>query len=139
MLDGVYPDDLHPLYTDEQGVSIANRKTTQPTKGKVFYEGVPVPNAQVTFHLIAPDKKPARTGDAFVEPDGTFVLSSYNANDGAPAGDYVVTVVLRQPFFDAQGKPGVNLLPDRYSKPESSDLRVKIKDGSNDVVLELKK
>jgi hypothetical protein len=140
LLDGILPEDLGPLYTDEPGVTIANRKATQPVRGKAFFEGAPIPGAQVTFHLIAADKKvPTRTGDAFVEPDGSFVPSSYTANDGLPAGDYVVTVVLRQPFFDAQGKPGPNLLPDRYSKTDTSDLRAKIKDGANDVVLELKK
>src|SRR5262249_15361691 len=111
-----------------------------PVRGKVFFEGSPPSEAMVTFHLLnTTTKKFDRAGDALVEPDGSFTLSTYTANDGAPVGEYAVTVVWSKPFVDAQGKPGPNLLPERYSKPDTSDLRVKVKDGTNDFVLELRK
>lgn len=140
MMDGIYPEDMRKFVNEEPGVVVANRRPPQPVKGTVYFEGAPTPDAQVAFHLVNPDKKaPTRTGDAFVDADGSFVLSSYNANDGAPTGEYLVTVVWRQPWLDAQGRPGPNILPERYSKPDTTDLRVRVKDGSNALVLELKK
>jgi hypothetical protein len=140
LLDGVYPEDMQKPPSDEQAVVIANRKTAHPVHGKVYCDGTPSANAQIVFHHFDAAKKTyARTGDAFVDPDGSFVLSSYVANDGAPVGDYIVTVVQRQPWVDATGKLGPNQLPDRYSKPETSDLKVRVKEGDNNLTLELKK
>src|SRR5208282_3006456 len=137
--DGVYPEDMKKPVSEEPGVP-ENRKATQPVRGKVFFEGSPPADALVTFHLLNPTtKKFDRTGEALVDPDGTFTLSSYTANDGAPVGDYTVTVVWNSPFVDAQGNPGPNQLPERYSKAETSDLRVKVREGPNDFVLELRK
>lgn len=140
MLDGIYPEDMSKLVSEEPGVSERGRRPTYPVKGKVLFEGTPAANAQVAFHYIDPaTKKTARLADAFVEADGTFVLTTYNAYDGAPAGDYVVTVVQRQPWADAQGRPGKDLLPERYGKPETTDLRATIANKPNDLVLEMKR
>jgi hypothetical protein len=67
-----------------------------PVSGQVIYQGKPAANAQVVFH----DKRPA--GElreipiprARTDAEGKFQLSSYQPNDGAPAGDYAVTVKL---------------------------------------------
>lgn len=140
LLDGIYPEDMKQPTSDETGTIIPNRRATYAVRGKVYFDGSPTPGAQVAFYALSvADKKMVRTGDAFVEPDGTFRLSSYVANDGAPAGEYAVTVVWRQPWLDAGGKPGPNLLPDRYSKPETTDLRAKVIDGVNEFAFELKK
>jgi 3',5'-cyclic AMP phosphodiesterase CpdA len=141
MLDGIYPEDMRKPLTEEPGFVITNRKPTHPVQGKVFFDGTPCPDALVAFYVPPANEKakPLRIGDALVESDGSFVFSTYTANDGAPVGDYIVTVVKRRPSFDAQGKPGPNQLPEKYAKVDTSDLRVKVKDGPNDIVLELKK
>jgi len=139
MLDGIYPEDMRKPLTEEPGV-LATRKATQPTQGKLYFEGAPAANAQVSFWAVdAAQKKFTKTGDAFADADGSFTLSTYNANDGSPVGEYAVTVVWRQPWLDRDGKPGPNLLPARYAKAETSDLRVKVQEGTNDFTLELKK
>ena len=74
-------------------------------------------------------KKPARRADAIADVDASFVMSSYNAFDGVPPGDYVVTVTA----------PAPNKVPDRYARPETSDLKVTVKKGANEFTLELKK
>lgn len=130
MLDGILPEDLRVPASDEEGVPIANRKPTQPVRGKVYYEGTPLPEGSVVFHLVNPDtKRLTRTGDALLEADGSFVLSSFVANDGAPTGDYVVTITTT----------GAAKVPAQYAKPDTSDLRVTVKTGTNDFTLELKK
>jgi predicted phosphodiesterase len=139
MLDGIWPEDMKPTITDEPAHPVT-RRPPHPVKGKVFFDGTPTPHAQIAFHLLdASGKKATRTGDAFVDPDGSFVLSSYTPNDGAPTGEYGVTVVWRQPWVDAQGKAGPNLLPDKYARPDSSDLRVRVKEGINEFTFELKR
>ena len=130
MLDGIYPEDMRQPGSEEESVNITNRKPVYPVRGKVLFDGCVVPEGSVSFYPIGPDiKKPTRLGDALLESDGSFVMSSYTANDGAPAGEYIVTV----------GETGATRVPEKYSKVETSDLRVTIKAGNNDVTLELKK
>jgi 3',5'-cyclic AMP phosphodiesterase CpdA len=140
LLDGVYPENMRRNATDETGVYAANRKPTHPVQGKVYFEGTPAANAQVVFHLSSADgKNYTRAGDALVEADGSFTLTTYTANDGAPIGDYAVTITLRSPQWDDQGKAGPNQLPARYSRPQSSGLQAKVKEGPNEYTFELKK
>lgn len=140
LLDGVYPEDMKKAFTDEDAYVRHGTKKPFPVQGKVMLNGAPVPNAYVVF--FAPDgadpkKAPLRTSDAMAEGDGTFVLSSYKAEDGAPAGKYIVTVVLREPFYDPSGKLGKNRLPEKYENVKTSDLRVTVKTGTNEITLNL--
>ncbi len=138
LLDGIYREDMSRPVTDEPGVTATNRRPTYPVRGTVHFEGNPTPGALVTFHLVS-GKQTQRVADGLVEADGSCTLSSYGPNDGAPAGDYVVTVVWRKPFFDAEGKPGPNWLPEHYARPASSGLRVAVEPSRNEFTLELKK
>jgi hypothetical protein len=67
-----------------------------PVTGQVMYQGKPAANAQVVFH----DKRPADSihnlpiPRARTDEQGKFQLSSYQPDDGAPAGEYAVTVML---------------------------------------------
>jgi hypothetical protein len=139
LLDAVLPEDLSTPATDEPGVSTARRKPTHRVRGQLLFEGVPAARAYVVFQKIGGEEKRAVRADGMVEADGSFALSTYTANDGAPEGEYAVTAVWRKPFVDAAGKPGPNTLPPRYAKAETSGLKVTIKPGLNEVVLELHK
>jgi hypothetical protein len=138
MLDGVLSDDLKPIETGETAAVEYHRQPTQPVRGKVFFEGQPVPQAYIVLQAQAQGPRPPRA-DAISEADGSFTLSTYSANDGAPVGEYAVTVVWRKPFYDATGKPGPNLLPTRYAEPRTTPLKAVIKNGANDLVLVLQK
>src|SRR5688572_17397354 len=63
-----------------------------PVKGSVFVNGKAAEKALVIFHPLgdADPKAPRSTGE--VAADGSFTLSTYTSGDGAPAGDYAVTV-----------------------------------------------
>ena len=135
LLDGVLPEDLRAIETSEEAAPVYARKPTQPARGKVLFEGEPVAGAQLVLQSL--DKGPS--ADAITGADGTFVLSTYTADDGAPAGEYAVTLVWRKPLYDASGKPGKNLLPARYARKDTSPLKVVIKSGKNDLVFELQK
>lgn len=141
MLDGVLPEDLKLPDSDEKGVV----RKTQPLvafHGKALFEGAPLAGAMVHFY-----KKNATTagkfdhvGDGMTEADGTFMLSTYKAFDGIPAGEYVVVVVSFAGAEDPEVKAGANKLPARYAKPATTPLRVVVKaDEKNEVTLELTK
>ena len=133
MLDGVYPENLSIPETVEPVVQY-NRKPCHPVKGTVYIDGVHAVNATVAFYLQeSAAKKPVRAGDALIESDGSFVMTTYSAGDGAPAGKYVVTVANR-----IKPSPGLEI-PEKYSKPDTSPLRVEVKSGANEFPLELKR
>jgi hypothetical protein len=169
MLDGVFPEDLKKPLSVEDAAPIYNRKPTNPTTGTVLFEGTAVPGAYVVFQTpppapIPPAPAPEKTapadadkppsppappapspapppvrGDAFTQADGSFTLSTYTANDGIPAGEYLVTIVWRKPFMEESGKPGPNFLPEAYSKTQTTPLRAIVKPGVNTFTFEVKR
>jgi hypothetical protein len=140
LLDSVLPEDLQVPASAEKGVSTARRLPTQSVRGRVYFEGAPVPGAYVVLESTELVRKlrPIRA-DAFVEADGSFRPSTYTAFDGVPAGEYGVTVTWRKPLVDAAGKPGPNLLPARYASTKTSGLKATIRKGDNEVVLILRR
>jgi len=131
-LDAIHAEDMKPFLTDEPGLK-RTRLPTYPVAGQAFFDGTPMPGAIV---LLTPKGKGARAVGV-VQPDGSFMLSSYAANDGAAAGEYDVTVGWREKLRD--GTPGPSLLPERYGKTATSGLKATIAAGKNDLVLELTK
>lgn len=116
-----------------------------PVKGQVLLNGKPIPYAQVVFHPLGESSRDAPKPSATVDEHGHFALTTQNAGDGAPAGDYAVTVewwlspaASKQP--GAEDRPPVNHLPKHYARAETSPLRVHIEPGTNEVPpLHLKK
>jgi hypothetical protein len=105
-----------------------------PVKGAVQFEGEPASGAFVAFHPKSPAKpgqEPLRSA-AQVQPDGGFELTTYTQGDGAPAGEYAVTVQwtkLIKQGNDAVAGP--NVIPHAYGSPDSTPLTVTIKEGPN--------
>jgi len=111
-------------------------------RGQVSYEGKPVPHAFVVLHPLEKSEVRAVRPSASTDKDGWFVLSSYHAEDGAPAGDYAVTVEWRKTTtIDGDASAlSPNLLPLKYSKPATSGLRIHVQPGNNeDQFLRLKR
>jgi serine/threonine-protein phosphatase CPPED1 len=123
LIDSILPENLRTVKTGEPGISTAKWLPTHPAGGVVFFEGSPVAGAVVTLSADMP-KGPKPTGIAAA--DGSFKLSTYKAFDGAPAGEYKISV----------SAPG---LPAKYASAAKSELRATIRADKNEVVLELKK
>ena len=86
-----------------------------PVNGSVLIDGRPAENAIVVFCPVDPSAelehlRPAGRADAA----GQFELTTYEAFDGAPAGQYKVLVKWPspRPVNDREGRPGA-LGPDR--------------------------
>ncbi|MFO0865039.1 MAG: hypothetical protein U0744_10370 [Gemmataceae bacterium] len=101
---------------------------TYPVSGEVFYEGKPAAGAAVIFHPIEAGKESQRARGR-VEKDGTFRLSTRVANDGASAGNYIVTVEWKK--TDDHPEQGISLLADRYADPKTSGLTAIVKEEEN--------
>jgi hypothetical protein len=104
-----------------------------PALGKITFKGQPIPGAMVTLHpktATADVPKP----HANVDKNGEFALSTFNGGDGAPEGEYVLTVVWYKPIKNGPDiQAGPNVIPPKYSRPETSDLQIKIAAGQNDL------
>jgi hypothetical protein len=111
-----------------------------PVKGKVLYKDQPLKGAVVTFH-------PKGTTDVYtVRPvgltgeDGTFTLTT-GRDDGAPAGEYVVTFICSEEITARPGKGAISTAApetrDRFdgafANAERSIFRVEIKKGPNEL------
>lgn len=97
-----------------------------PTEGQVLIDGKPAANVFVLFSPVD-GKEGAARPSATTDLEGKFRLTTFEAYDGAPAGEYVVTVLyepVNSPLMRPKGKPPV--VPPAFSKPESSPLRVKV-------------
>jgi hypothetical protein len=104
-----------------------------PVKGSLLIDGKPVGQAQLVFFPGTPFPKDAsqflpraRTND-----DGTFTVMTYADADGAPAGNYRVTVTWRGAGDEQRTDDDPNLIPPMYHNPRITQLRAKVEEGEN--------
>lgn len=111
-------------------------------KGTVMQAGRPATGATVTLHpgpSITDERTKTLRPNGIVDEAGSYILSTYVPDDGAPAGDWIVTVVWPDPKADAKIRKQLeeegNSVPDvfqgRFAKPESSPWKVTIVEGEN--------
>lgn len=113
-----------------------------PVQGKVTLDSQPLAEAMVVFHPLAPDPEDANDQRpiAITRADGTFQLSTLKSQDGAPEGEYAITVELREKRMDGDTeiRDGKNLLPPHYRDPAKSKLTYRVIEGDNQIpILEL--
>jgi hypothetical protein len=107
-----------------------------PVSGIVTVDGHPAEGATVVFCPVngspeAMKQRPFSQTDA----NGKYELKTFQPGDGAPAGDYKVTI--RWLAFSNQGGPPPDRLGNRYWDPEKTPLTAKVVKGSNDLPFQL--
>ncbi|HEY2840409.1 MAG TPA: hypothetical protein VGJ26_14730, partial [Pirellulales bacterium] len=113
------------------GKSGPPRKTVYPVSGQVLVDGKPAEQAVVYLH---PVKKVENLGRPFgtVKADGSFQIGTYLSNDGAPAGEYAVTVVWQKNMIvEGEERSGPDQLGDRYSNPSQPIAKITVIEGEN--------
>lgn len=71
----------------------SNSRAVYPVRGKVTVNGKPVADCMIYLNNVKDDKDPNRVmPTGFSDENGDFIISSYGTNDGAPNGEYVITV-----------------------------------------------
>src|SRR5262245_33066796 len=119
----------------------SSKPSTVPVTGKVvFKKATRAAGALVVLHPAAPAAERAIGGKPFakVRDDGTFTLTSYNADDGAPEGEYGVTIDWRGKAKatkftigagEGEGEGGRPLLSPKYGNPQQPAFKVTVKKG----------
>lgn len=102
----------------------------QPVTGSVLYNGAAPEGAVVLLHPVSPGSTVRPKG--LVKSNGTFQLTTYQPGDGAPVGRYKLTVEWNK-FIQKGGEPveGPNVLPEKYSQPQTSPVSVTVTWGKN--------
>jgi 3',5'-cyclic AMP phosphodiesterase CpdA len=136
-LNGVLPADLKIPDSDEKGYPLKKRPT-HPVSGKLRIDGQPAAKATVTFHALNPDtQKWNVVCDGLTDEDGRFKVSTYTKFDGCPAGEYAVTVVKTGKGYYDGHIPEKTQFPEKYATPAATPLKVTVKEGTNDLELDL--
>jgi hypothetical protein len=120
-------------------ISCSGGPKLYPVHGKLLQNNQPVAGVLLTFHpKDATVYSTLPTG--LTDDDGTFIVET-GANEGAPAGEYVVTMIAPQVVKET-GKQKITMgkhaeTADRfkgaYASEASSKLRVEIKKGDNNL------
>lgn len=124
-----------------KGGKSAEQLPTSTARGIVTYKGKPVGEAGVTF--ISLDNKVRASGRT--DGVGSFVLSTYGQQDGAPPGKYKVVVAVSG---TKEIEPGVlapepeggfkSPIPIKYANPTTTDILVEVTEGGkNDFTIKL--
>ena len=121
------------------GCSQSNgRVKVYPVSGKVSVRGAAAEGARVVFYPVSEElKKPGMPIPyGTTDGQGVFKLRSYDADDGAPEGEYKISVI----WFDlppekAQENPSSakDRLSGKYSNPQNSNLTAKVEKGGGEI------
>jgi hypothetical protein len=106
------------------------RKPVYPVHGEVRVNGRAPVHAQIGFFPVNDGGPDAVHPIGRVDDQGRFTLTSYTNGDGAPEGEYRVTVA----WFLASGRlnddaPPLNYLPASYARPDSTPLHAVVSKG----------
>ena len=96
---------------------------TLPVKGTVTLNGKPLTKGHVIFEPDGAGKE--ATGD--IQPDGSFVLTTYQKDDGAVIGNHRVSIMTTE-----------KKVPTKYGSVNTSKLEVEVSQGKTDYSINLK-
>ena len=107
-----------------------------PVKGQVFLKDKPAIGARLV--LVPVDDPKAEKPSAIVDENGSFQLATRQPGDGAPAGEYFVSITWFErrkidPRKEDDTQQFVDKLGGRYADPKASKLKVKITEGPNEI------
>lgn len=100
-------------------------------RGKVLFRQQPIADALITLHPMQGNLSPLPIG--YTRADGQFEISWLGQGDGAPAGDYAITITWKQLIQQGEEKirSGRNLLPANYADPQKTPWRCTVNQGEN--------
>lgn len=118
--------------------------------GKLTHEGQPMAKAEIAFIPADPTQRGLQSR-ATADANGEYTLYTYRQNDGAPAGDYVVTIYWPGPLSkraaeklekaDTVEAKDEIVAPDRlkhvYSDPLKTKLKATVGEKDNEIDFKL--
>lgn len=116
----------------------SDRPTVVPASGVVLFDGEPLNSGSILFQPVN-----GRHSRAAIQPDGTFVMTTFSESDGATVGPQSVRVSCTKPdYVDEFGEDvnGATLIPIAYANFRTSGIKVDIPpEGDDSIVIELTK
>jgi hypothetical protein len=97
---------------------------TVPVKGKITYKGQPLTGGSITFE----SEENGRQSHGSIQPDGTFVMTTFKEGDGAMTGSHRVAVT---------GQQGKQVVPVKFRNTSSSKVQVEVTEGKTDYTIDL--
>jgi hypothetical protein len=140
---------LPSLLSLTAGCSKSGRQKVHFVKGIVKYNGKPMVGGGSILFLPV-EGGSGKEASGVIAEDGTFRLSTYGKEDGAPLGEY--KVVIRQttekepdggsddgqkPAAAAETVPKTDQIPQIYSNPVQTPLKKTVTEGGNDFLIDL--
>lgn len=100
--------------------------------GSVRINGQPAKDVNVMFTPVSPipGLNELLSPSAVTAEDGSFRLMSFKPGDGAPAGDYQVTINYPMNRFNKH-LSGIDRLKGKFANPKTSGLTAKVEPKSN--------
>jgi hypothetical protein len=107
-----------------------------PVTGQVLYNKQPLKGIDVAFHPVDPKNDTGYPPHAKTNEKGQFTLTTYELEDGAPAGDFQVALAFAVEVAGGdegsdQTKRILFQVPAKYHRKETSGITVKIKPEAN--------
>jgi len=108
-------------------------------EGKLLVGEAPAANASIAFHPLD-GKRSSTCSVATTHPDGSYCLTTYGTADGAPEGEYVVTVIWHNVTvpIDECACPNPtehDRLLGIFADRTSSSLRATVRPEQNDITI----
>ena len=121
------------------GCNDSRRLETFPVTGTLLVGSKPAGGAHLAFHAV--DQRLISRPVAVTETDGSFRLMTHAADDGAPAGEYIVTIFWRdESHADDECEDHDPLQHDRfhglYVDSTKSPLRASGRPGPNELIIQ---
>jgi hypothetical protein len=110
------------------------RQATYPVTGQLTIRGKPAADADLRFYEVRGRTPGMARPYATTDSDGRFTVSTYGMNDGAPAGEYQVSLSWKGPLRGVspdQRDAMPELLPPRFADPTTSGIQVRVGRGEN--------
>jgi hypothetical protein len=118
------------------GLSCSGQVSLNPVQGKVLFKQEPLKGALVTFHPKGSDELTALRPTGLTKDDGSFTLTT-GQQDGAPAGEYVITIICSEVVvpkgkeISTGGLETQDRLKGAYADRNNSKITATVKSGKN--------
>jgi hypothetical protein len=108
----------------------SGRPPVHPVRGQAFFEERPIAGGTIALEPTWEADPPFPRPHATLKDDGSFVLGTYAPEDGAPAGEYKVSLTWYEKP-QGEGLSVRNHLPKKYAGFQTSGLTMRIAAGNN--------
>ncbi|MFO0848389.1 MAG: hypothetical protein U0871_07525 [Gemmataceae bacterium] len=103
-------------------------RKTRPVTGTVLVDGKPAAGAQVYLHPLFEERDRLPIHPLAIADDaGRFAVSTYNEADGAPEGEYVLTVEWKQRSGMSPHLGGPDFLDGQYANKDANKAKPEFK------------